>query len=134
MQQYMEVVYLAEKKDKRTKKEKYTCFYCGNEFVETNFYKSFGNFYDNIGKIPYCKQCIEKFYQYYFDKYTNEGCLTPEENAVKRVCMAMDIYYTRANFDSAMKKIKQDNMNISPMGQYMRVIQLSQYNKRKETA
>ena len=121
---------MAEKKDKRTKKEKYTCFYCGNEFVETNFYKSFGNFYDNIGKIPYCKQCIEKFYQYYFDKYTNEGCLTPEENAVKRVCMAMDIYYTRANFDSAMKKINQDNMNISPMGQYMKTISLSQYKNK----
>lgn len=121
---------MAEKKDKRTKKEKYICFYCGNEFVETNFYKSFGNFYDNIGKIPYCKQCIEKFYQYYFDKYTNEGCLTPEENAVKRVCMAMDIYYTRANFDSAMKKIKQDNMNISPMGQYMKTISLSQYKNK----
>lgn len=126
----MEVVYLAERKDKRTKKEKYTCFYCGNEFVETNFYKSFGNFFDNIGKIPYCKQCIEKLYQYYFDKYTNEGCLTPEENAVKRVCMAMDIYYTRANFDSAMKKIRQDNVNISPMGQYMKTISLSQYKNK----
>ena len=127
MQQYMEVVYLAEKKDKRTKKEKYTCFYCGNEFVETNFYKSFGNFFDNIGKIPYCKQCVEKFYKYYFDKYTNEGCLNPEEKAVKRVCMAMDIYYSKANFDSAMKKIKQDNINISPMGQYMKTISLTQY-------
>ena len=114
----------------RTKKEKYTCFYCGNEFVETNFYKSFGNFFDNIGKIPYCKQCIEKLYQHYFDKYTNEGCLTPEENAVKRVCMAMDIYYTRANFDSAMKKIRQDNVNISPMGQYMKTISLSQYKNK----
>ena len=121
---------MAERKDKRTKKEKYTCFYCGNEFVETNFYKSFGNFFDNIGKIPYCKQCIEKLYQYYFDKYTNEGCLTPEENAVKRVCMAMDIYYTRANFDSAMKKIRQDNVNISPMGQYMKTISLSQYKNK----
>lgn len=118
---------MAERKSKITKKDKYTCFYCGNEYVETNYYKSFGNFFDNIGKIPYCKQCIEKFYQYYFDKYTNEGCLTPEENAVKRVCMAMDIYYSKANFDSAMKKIKQDNINISPMGQYMKTISLSQY-------
>ena len=121
---------MAERKDKRTKKEKYTCFYCGNEFVETNFYKSFGNFFDNIGKIPYCKQCVEKFYQYYFDKYTNEGCLTPEENAIKRICMAMDIYYSKANFDSAMKKIRQDNVNISPMGQYMKTISLSQYKNK----
>ena len=121
---------MAEKKDKRTRKEKYTCFYCGNEYVETNFYKSFGNFFNNIGKIPYCKQCIEKFYQYYFDKYTNEGCLTPEENAVKRICMAMDIYYTKANFDSAMNKIKKDNINISPMGQYMKTIGFNQYKNK----
>lgn len=121
---------MAERKGKLTKKDKYVCFYCGNEYVETNYYKSFGNFYNNIGKIPYCKQCVEKFYQYYFDKYTNEGCLTPEENAVKRVCMAMDIYYTKANFDSAMKKIRQDNINISPMGQYMKTISLSQYKNK----
>ena len=121
---------MAERKDKRTRQQKYTCFYCGNEYVETNYYKSFGNFFNNIGKIPYCKQCIEKFYQYYFDKYTNEGCLTPEENAVKRVCMAMDIYYTKANFDSAMNKIKKDNINISPMGQYMKTISLSQYKDK----
>lgn len=120
----------AEKQDKRTKKEKYTCFYCGNEFVETNFYKSFGNFFDNIGKIPFCKQCIEEFYQYYFNKYTNEGCLTPERNAVKRVCMAMDIYYTDANFDSSMNKIRQDNINISPMGQYMKTIGFRQYKDK----
>lgn len=119
-----------EKKNKITKKEKYTCFYCGKEFVETNFYKSFGNFFDNIGKIPYCKQCIERFYQYYFEKYTNEGCLTPEENAIKRVCMAMDIYYSRDNFDSAMKKVKQDDINISPMGQYMRTIGFNQYKNK----
>lgn len=121
---------MAEKKDKRTRQQKYTCFYCGNEYVESNYYKSFGNFFNNIGRIPYCKQCIEKFYQYYFDKYTNEGCLTPEENAVKRVCMAMDIYYTKANFDSAMNKIKKDNMNISPMGQYMKTIGFTQYKNK----
>jgi hypothetical protein len=121
---------MAEKKDKRTRAQKYTCFYCGNEYVESNYYKSFGNFFNNIGRIPYCRQCVEKFYQYYFDKYTNKGCLTPEKNAIKRVCMAMDIYYTDANFDSAMKKIKQDNANISPMGQYMRTIFLSQYKDK----
>lgn len=121
---------MAEKKDKRTRQQKYICFYCGNEYVETNYYKSFGSFFDNIGRIPYCKQCIEKFYQYYFDKYTNEGCLTPEENAVKRVCMAMDIYYTKANFDSAMNKIKRDNINISPMGQYMKTIGFTQYKNK----
>ena len=117
----------------KTTKNKCTCFYCGKEYVDTNYYKSNSEFYSNIGKIPYCKQCIEKFYQYYYEKYTNEGCLTPERKAVKRLCMIFDIYYTDSVFNSSMNKIKESNMNISPMGQYMKTIQLSQYNRNKET-
>ena len=117
-------------KDKRTKKEKYVCFCCGNEYVETNYYKSFGNFYNNIGKIPYCKQCVEKFYQYYFDKYTNEGYLNAEEKAVKRVCMAMDIYYSQVAYNSSVNNAKKSQINISPMSAYMKVIQLRQYQNK----
>lgn len=119
--------------DKRTKKNKYTCFYCGNEYVETNYYKSNSQFYSNIGKIPYCKQCIEKLYQFHFDKYVNDGCLTPEKKAIKRVCMVLDIYYRDDVYNSAMQRVKESNSDISPMGQYMRIIQLSQYNRKNET-
>ena len=117
----------------KTNKAKITCFYCGKEYVETNFYNSNSEFYNNIGKIPYCKQCIEKFYQQYFEKYTNEGCLTPEKKAVQRLCMMFDIYYRDDVFVSAMNKIVESNMNISPMGQYMKTIQLQQYNRNKES-
>ena len=117
----------------KTIKNKCICFYCGKEYVDTNYYKSNSVFYSNIGKIPYCKQCIEKFYQQFFDKYTNEGSLAPERKAVKRLCMAFDIYYREDLFNSAMNKIKESNMNISPMAQYMKVIQLQQYNRNKET-
>ena len=118
---------------KRTKKDKRTCFYCGNDYVETNYYKSNSQFYSNIGKIPYCKQCIEKLYKYHFEKYTNEGCLYPEKKAIKRICMALDIYYTDKVYNSAMNKVKESSADISPMGQYMRIIQLSQYNNEKQT-
>ena len=111
----------------KTTKSKCACFYCRNEYVDTNYYKSYSNFFGNIGKIPYCKQCIEKFYQQYYEKYTNEGCLTPERNAVKRICMAFDIYYKESAFNSAMDDVKKREMNISPMGAYMKMIQLSQY-------
>ena len=117
----------------KTIKAKYTCFYCGKEYVETNYYNSNSEFYSNIGKIPYCKQCIEKFYQQYYERYTNEGCLTPEKKAVQRLCMAFDIYYRDDVFTSAMNKIKTSGMNISPMAQYMKQIQLSQYNRYNET-
>ena len=117
----------------KTTKAKYTCFYCGKEYVNTNFYNSNSEFYSNIGKIPHCKQCIEKFYQQYFKKYTNEGCLTPEKKAVQRLCMIFDIYYRDDVFASSMNKIRESNMNISPMGQYMKTIQLQQYNRNKES-
>lgn len=114
-------------------KDKYVCLYCGNEYVDTNYYNTNSEFYRNIGKLPYCKQCIEKFYQYYFDKYTNEGCVTPERKAVKRLCMAFDIYFREDLFNSSLSKVKESEINISPMGQYMKVIQLYQYNRNKET-
>lgn len=117
----------------KTTKAKCTCFYCGKEYVDTNYYNSNSEFYSNIGKIPYCKQCIEKFYQQYCEKYTNEGCLSPEKKAVQRLCMVFDIYYREDVFESSMNKIKESNMNISPMGQYMKTIQLQQYNRNKET-
>lgn len=117
----------------KTTKEKFRCFYCGNEYVNTNFYNSNSVFYSNIGKVPYCKQCVEKFYKQFYEKYTNEGCLNPERKAVKRLCMIFDVYYVDKVFDSAMNKIRESNMNISPMGQYMKTIQLSQYNRYKET-
>lgn len=111
----------------KTTKSKCTCFYCGKEYVDTNYYKSHSEFYSNIGKVPYCKQCAEKFYQYYYEKYTNEGCLTPEKNAVKRLCMAFDIYYKEDAYNAAIDSAKKREMNISPMGAYMKMIQLSQY-------
>ena len=114
----------------KTTKAKISCFYCGKEYVDTNFYNSNSEFYNNIGKIPHCKQCIEKFYQQYFDRYTNEGCLTPEKKAVQRLCMVFDIYYRDDVFVSAMNKIKTSGMNISPMAQYMKQIQLQQYKNK----
>lgn len=114
----------------KTTKAKHTCFYCGKEYVDTNFYKSYSNFYSNIGKVPYCKQCIEKFYQQYFDKYTNEGCLTPEKNAVKRLCMIFDIYFNEKAYSDAINNAQRRQMNISPMSAYMKMIQLQQHHDK----
>ena len=44
------------------------CLCCGNE-TEKNFYSSDSDFFKLTGKIPYCKQCIDKFYKYYYDKH-----------------------------------------------------------------
>lgn len=122
-----------ENKEVKEEKGKFSCICCRNEYVETNFYNTNSNFFKGVIKLPYCKQCIEKFYQYYFNRYTNEGCLTPEKKAIKRLCMAFDIYYVETVYNSAMQKVNESEKDISPMSQYMRIIQLSQYNKKNET-
>ena len=121
--------------DRRTTKDKYTCLYCGKEYVDTNYYNTNSRLYSATGKMPHCKQCMERLYQYYYDKYKTDGSLCPERKAVKRICMALDIFYREDVFDSALKRAKEqeNDMNTSPMGQYMRVIQLTQYNRNNET-
>lgn len=114
----------------RSTKEKRKCFYCGKEYVETNFYRSYSNFFDNIGKIPFCKQCMEKFYQQYYEMYANEGYLMPERNAVKRLCMVFDIYYNEDAYTAAINDKNKRNLNISPMGAYMKMIQLQQHQDK----
>ena len=37
------------KNDIKTVREKYTCFYCGYEYLDKNYYKSNSVFYNNIG-------------------------------------------------------------------------------------
>lgn len=112
---------------KNATKAKCTCFYCGKEYADTNYYKSYSKFFSIIGKVPYCKQCIEAFYQHYYEEYTNDGCLFPEKKAVERICMAFDIYYSDDIFDSAVKNAKKRQINISPMSSYIKIIQLHQY-------
>lgn len=117
----------------KAKKEKIKCFYCGKSYVDTNYYNSNSIFYSNTKKIPYCKQCIEKLYQYYNNKYIEEEYPFPERKAVKRLCMFFDVFYRDDVFDSALKGYKESDVYASPMTQYMRVIQLIQYNRHKET-
>jgi hypothetical protein len=117
----------------KTIKTKHVCLHCGREYVDTSYYNSNSEFYGNTGKIPYCKQCIEKLYQNYFNKYKKEGCPYPERKAIKRLCMAFDIYYNEDVCISSLNKVKESDINMSPIGQYMKVIQLFQYNRNKET-
>lgn len=122
-----------EENSVKAKKEKIKCLHCDKEYLESNFYRTNSRFYRNSGKLPYCKQCIEEFYQYYFNEYINNGYFNPEKKAIKRVCMAFDIYYINKLCISAIQKAKESDANISPMSQYMKFIQLSQYNKNNES-
>ena len=128
-------------KSTKEPKAKGICYYCGKNYVETNYYSSNSKFYSGLGsesyvglgRIPYCKQCIEKLYQYYFDRYIKQGYANPEQKAVKRLCMFLDVYYKDDVFNSSLRKFNEDKRIISPMTQYMKTIQLWQYNRNGES-
>ena len=108
-------------------KEKYKCFYCGKEYVETNFYSSVSELYSNTGgKVPYCKQCIGKLYQYFLERYTNEGCLNPEKKAVRKICMVFDIYFNEKAYNDAINDAKRRKLDITAMFAYIKIVQLRQ--------
>ena len=124
---------MSEKKDGRTEKDKCKCFYCGKEYVETKYYSSYSKFYSNTGRIPYCKNCVENLYQQFYDKYKAEGYLAPERKAIKKLCMVFDVYFSDEIYNSAIKKVKEGDINISPIYQYMKIVQLYQYSRNKDT-
>jgi hypothetical protein len=114
----------------KTFKDKCTCFYCGKEYVETNYYNSISEFFSNTKNIPYCKQCIKKLYDHFVERYTNEGCEDPEKKAVRRLCMAFDINFSEKAYEETIENAKQRKMNISAMSAYMKRAQLLPHRNR----
>lgn len=110
----------------KSTQSKYKCFNCGKEYVESNYYKSNSEFYVNMGKIPYCKQCVGKLYQYFLEKYSNEGCLNPEKKAVRRLCMTFDMYFSEKLYNDAINDAKRRKIDITAMGAYIKMVQLKQ--------
>lgn len=101
---------------------------CGN-MNEKDFYKSDSVFHDGIGKIPYCKQCVDKLYKHYVKKYEIENYTFPEKKAVKRLCMAFDLYWGEEVFDIAVKQLER-MPNMSMMTSYIKVSRLHPHCKK----
>ena len=108
----------------KTFKDKIKCPNCGREYVETNYYNSISELFSKTKKIPYCKQCVKKFYDYFVERYTNEGCEDPEKKAVRRICMAFDIHFNAKAYEECVRDAKTRKMDISPFSAYMKRAQL----------
>lgn len=104
------------------------CLNCKKESAEGNFYSSNSKFYSSTGKVPYCKKCIKEFYNHYYEKYKEENYVFPEKKAIKRLCMALDIYYGEEVFASALKEIEKTPA-MSVDAAYMKVAHLRQNSK-----
>lgn len=106
------------------------CVCCGKEFKLKDFYNSNSNLHAASGKIPWCRDCIDKIYYDYCEKYKTNGYAEPEKKAIERMCMFLDIYFCNKVYDAAVKQIEDGAVASSLISSYIRIAKLSQYRSK----
>lgn len=91
---------------------------CIGDVKESNFYTSWSKFSD--GLMPYCKDCIQKIYQYYLDETGSE------KTAVYFTLMKLDMPFIDDVYNASVKNSKKPIYNIST---YISTIQKFTQNK-----
>lgn len=75
----------------------YYCDVCHNSQLSAkDFYGSQSSLSSQHGKMRICKSCFEKLFDKYAVKYGGN------RKAVKRLCMAYDIYYSEELYESCV--------------------------------
>lgn len=97
----------------------YRCSKCGrSEMQPTNFYKTNSMIFNNHGYMSLCKDCLAKQYNTYLISFRD----IPK--AIKRVCMAVDMYYCESVVESLLKKQQATTV---PIGNYVKSLNMSQH-------
>lgn len=105
------------------------CLHCNEEFDSNEFYHSDSELHSAIGKIPYCRACLDEFYHNYFKKYETLEYQNPDRKAIERLCMAFDIYYKDDIFDKAVKDSKT-KPEATLFALYLKQVKLYQYRSK----
>ena len=71
---------------------------CIGQIKESDFYLSWSNFSD--GKVPYCKKCVQKIFEYYLNETKTE------KTALYFTLMKLDIPFIQEVFDLVTNKEK----------------------------
>lgn len=92
---------------------------CIGQVKESEFYTSWSKFSD--GKVPYCKKCVQKIYQYYLDESKIE------KTALYFTLMKLDIPFIQDVFNTVVNK---SNFNSDKLvGTYINELQKRVTNK-----
>ena len=109
------------------------CLCCNDVCASNEFYSSDSELHRSVGKIPYCRKCLNEFYEAYLTKYKASSYLNPERKAIERLCMVLDIYYSDKIFDSAVK-LSEAKQEATLFALYLKQAKLYQYrNKNYDT-
>ena len=117
------------KKENIAAPETLNCLRCNKEFNNNDFYDSDSELHVAVGKIPYCRTCLDSLYQSYLRKYEELKYTNPKRKAIERMCMFLDIYYSDKIFDSALKS-SEVNTNVTLLSLYLKQVKLYQYRKK----
>lgn len=110
--------------------ETLVCDFCHKRLDSSEFYDSDSDFYMAIGKIPYCKDCVDELFRIQYEKYVKMGYDFPDRRAMERLSMAFDLYYSDSVFDSAAK-VMSDTTSTTVARAFFRMQQMYQ-NKIKD--
>jgi len=121
------------------------CLHCSEEKQDKSFYKSHNNsdiYLGNDNYIPVCKDCIKALYEKYRIQYINQFSVLGktaemtekneheiEKLAIKRLCMAFDIYYSDLLFEAALRN-QEKFSNLGLLSAYMKMTNLRQSCKK----
>lgn len=99
--------------------KKYICCVCSEPFDSlSEFNKSYSSLYAATERLPLCKNCLSNKFNEYSAKYGSP------KKAMKRICMAFDLYYSDSLFD----KCNDDSDAV--IGNYIKKLNMVQYKGR----
>lgn len=88
------------KKSETTKKEevkKLTCYCCGKEKKEIDFYVSKSFTYKAMGRLPVCKECLGEIYNKYFIRYNDIKLSIYYMCRTANICFDLSCYNAMVN-------------------------------------
>lgn len=104
------------------------CPRCGIEYPYGSMLKSSEtSIYPD--RLPLCKSCIGEVYEKYVERYVFMKKGNPERDAIRRMCMVLDIYYNDEIYDDAVKNYdpKKDSL---PIFLYLKKVNAVRYLKK----
>lgn len=110
---------MSRNKSNDSENTRHICCICSQSFDSlSEFNKSYSSLYVGTGRLPLCKECLIKKYKAYVTEYGDA------KKAMKRICMAYDLYYNDSIFD------KCNDGSDTVMGNYIKKLNMVQYKGR----
>lgn len=104
---------------------KISCMRCGCT-TQSNFYQTKDVNRKHYMKLPYCKECVRFFYDYYLKIYEDVNL------AIYYMCRKIDIPYIHSNFLGALENVNNQNAKIQGedviVSAYMKGLSFSEKN------